>query len=512
MSDEDLRELDLSAWEVPAPRVDLADRVIARMREPAGAVAVEPVVRATRRWWLGGAVAAVAVAAAIALVIARGDTGGAPGYGAVIADRARELSIGDTRGELDRGALVVWRREGDVLVVAQAGGAATWRTGDGHRLRIEAAGASIESDATGASLRVEVNMNLADARLIGASALTAAAVAFATVIVYEGHIKVSRDGWHTTVEPGTTIELRRGEPPGPPPVVGADDDRIRKLEDEVQRLREQQQPAPAGPVARGPDSAADQAELHRLEPGLVECATKLGFTRMAMTFAVHHDTTDLEVRESGGGNDEAALLGCLKDIVQGGHFTGAQLKFSWAAPATTPDALGRAQISEAMQRAKAELGKCKVKTGGVVKVRVEVGGDGRVTAATVVSAKDASLGGCVVAAIKATSFARTNKGGSFSYPFVFSVVPQACDADELKQAGLDHEAQGLHAAALGAFEQALKCKDDAGVVLYAFMAACNAGSVTKAREFWRKLSADDARRFAQLCIRRGITKAQLDGS
>ena len=171
MSDEDLRELDLSAWEVPPPSADLADRVIARMREPVGAAAVEPVVRASRKWWLGGAVAAVVAAAALALVVGRGGAGGAD-FGAVIADRAREVSIGDTRGELDRGAMLVWRREGDVLVVAQAGGTATWRTGNGQRLRIEATEASI--DATGASLRVEVPMNMSDGRLIGASALTAA--------------------------------------------------------------------------------------------------------------------------------------------------------------------------------------------------------------------------------------------------------------------------------------------------------------------------------------------------
>jgi len=93
-----------------------------------------------------------------------------------------------------------------------------------------------------------------------------------------------------------------------------------------------------------------------------------------------------------------------------------------------------------------------------------------------------------------------------------SARPASCDAEALAQAAIDREASGLHAAALGGFEAALKCKpDDVRVIQYAYMAACNAGNVPKAKLYYRKLSLDSQARFLQICIRRGITKDQLDG-
>ncbi|HTR50201.1 MAG TPA: FHA domain-containing protein [Kofleriaceae bacterium] len=86
----------------------------------------------------------------------------------------------------------------------------------------------------------------------------------------------------------------------------------------------------------------------------------------------------------------------------------------------------------------------------------------------------------------------------------------ACDTEDLKQKGLDHEASGLHAAALAEFEAALKCKPDARVVQYAFMAACNSGNVVKAKQYYRRMTPDAQGRFVQMCIRRNITKDQLD--
>ncbi len=56
---------------------------------------------------------------------------------------------------------------------------------------------------------------------------------------------------------------------------------------------------------------------------------------------------------------------------------------------------------------------------GKVKVQVKVGGDGRVSNVTVESSPDASLGACVRSAVQRASFAKTQSGGSFSYPFMF---------------------------------------------------------------------------------------------
>ena len=66
----------------------------------------------------------------------------------------------------------------------------------------------------------------------------------------------------------------------------------------------------------------------------------------------------------------------------------------------------------------------KATLGGVVKIRVTVGADGKVSSASHDS-KDAALGDCVVAAFKTATFAKTASGGSFSYPFVFSTPSDA---------------------------------------------------------------------------------------
>jgi hypothetical protein len=116
--------------------------------------------------------------------------------------------------DLDRGADIRWRRTGDRLHVEQKAGTATWRVDEQH-VEIAAAVASIE--ATNASLKLEVPMNLTDARVIGASTVTAAAVAMATVVVYEGHVKVHHGDQTVVVQPGATFVV---PPPAPePPVV-----------------------------------------------------------------------------------------------------------------------------------------------------------------------------------------------------------------------------------------------------------------------------------------------------
>jgi TonB family protein len=56
---------------------------------------------------------------------------------------------------------------------------------------------------------------------------------------------------------------------------------------------------------------------------------------------------------------------------------------------------------------------------GKVKVHVKVGGDGRVSSVAVETTPDPGLGSCVQAAVQRASFAKTQSGGSFSYPFVF---------------------------------------------------------------------------------------------
>src|ERR1043165_4572252 len=84
-------------------------------------------------------------------------------------------------------------------------------------------------------------------------------------------------------------------------------------------------------------------------------------------------------------------------------------------------ALDAWMIGEGMAKVKAAISACgdASKAGGTVKAQVKVGADGRVTSATADGSSDAALNACVANAIKTATFAKTKKGGAFSWPFVF---------------------------------------------------------------------------------------------
>ncbi len=78
-------------------------------------------------------------------------------------------------------------------------------------------------------------------------------------------------------------------------------------------------------------------------------------------------------------------------------------------------------ISAGIGNVKARVTACgdKSPAKGKVKVHVKVGGDGRVTSVSVETSPDPALGACVSAAVQKATFAKTQNGGSFGYPFVF---------------------------------------------------------------------------------------------
>jgi tetratricopeptide (TPR) repeat protein len=82
--------------------------------------------------------------------------------------------------------------------------------------------------------------------------------------------------------------------------------------------------------------------------------------------------------------------------------------------------------------------------------------------------------------------------------------PAVCDADALKEKGMENVNIGQHAAALQQFEASLRCKSSPQVVALAFMESCNAQDVAKARLFYQKLSASDQTRLKAICIRNRI--------
>jgi hypothetical protein len=227
--DNALKDVDLSAWDVPPPETtadDLADSVIARLggTEVGAAVPVEEPMGARKRALLIAGVAAAVIAVVVgAWAIVRGTDKAAPVDGAVIAEKAQTLDLDGARAELDAGAEIRWSRKGSVLRVEQRSGNASWRVGTDSKLVIDAGAASASVEATGASLRVEVRpMNAADFKIAGAVASTAAVVAMVTVVVYEGHVKVHDGGTQQTVivQPGSTYTVQ----PAPPPITIVEDE------------------------------------------------------------------------------------------------------------------------------------------------------------------------------------------------------------------------------------------------------------------------------------------------
>jgi TonB family protein len=58
-----------------------------------------------------------------------------------------------------------------------------------------------------------MHISSSDTRVVAASTVTAVAVALATVIVYEGHVKVTSGGQTINVAAGSAVEIKPGEPP-----------------------------------------------------------------------------------------------------------------------------------------------------------------------------------------------------------------------------------------------------------------------------------------------------------
>jgi predicted Zn finger-like uncharacterized protein len=86
-----------------------------------------------------------------------------------------------------------------------------------------------------------------------------------------------------------------------------------------------------------------------------------------------------------------------------------------------PESLDRAMISDGVSKVKARVMSCGEKSPakGQVKVSVKVSPDGHVTSVTVKNTPDAGLGNCVAGMMQKATFAKTQTGGSFSYPYTF---------------------------------------------------------------------------------------------
>lgn len=215
MIDDDdnlLAGLDLDAWAPPAPPIGLADRAIARANATDEAIEIVRKRRSKRRWWLTGGLAGALAAASVAVVAFPHHTPD-PTSGALVADKAQQLAIAGVRANLDPGADLSWQHSGDAIHVALRAGSVSFSVEPAQQLSLDVGAAVASIDASNATFRVETRMNLTDTRVVGVTAATATAVALVTVIVYEGHIKLSGAGQTVVVARGTTMEISPGQPP-----------------------------------------------------------------------------------------------------------------------------------------------------------------------------------------------------------------------------------------------------------------------------------------------------------
>ena len=536
MRDDD--DLDLSAWDVPPPPDGLADAVIARMGGTAVGLAMpahddEP--RRRRYVVIAASAAAVLVATLGTWIIVRGREHAPPTSGEVVATRAQHLELGGVTADLDRGADVTWRRDGGRVQIDQKAGTAVWRVGGDQQVVIGAAVASI--DAAGASLRVEVPMNMSDARVIGASTITAAAVAMVTVVVYEGHVKVTSGGQTVVVQPGATFTVPPPAPPPEPPVVGVApldtphagkrsvavlglDGGDHVARDLTEGLRARAKVG-IGPLQLAPGSdkeLTDEKILHNCESEAPACmaqigddlgadvlvygqlsAQRAGYQIVLRRFDVHRKLVERALTDfiSTSESDGAALQGRAKQL--------------WVKLTDDESPLTSEQINEVMRAHAHDVQGCfqQHPVPGNVVIDLSIAPDGSVASAVPAETPDGALGTCVANAVAGFGFPRSSGRTRVKYPFAFTA--STCDAKALEDKGVEAEGAGQHLMALGSFEQALKCTPgEERLVKLAFMASCELKSTDKARKFWHLLSDVDQSRLLQICLRVGITKDELD--
>ncbi len=86
-----------------------------------------------------------------------------------------------------------------------------------------------------------------------------------------------------------------------------------------------------------------------------------------------------------------------------------------------PEDLTKSDISAGVGKVRGRVDGCAAKSSakGTVKVSVKVSPGGSVSSVTVKETPDPGLGSCVAAAMQKATFAKTQTGGTFSYPFKF---------------------------------------------------------------------------------------------
>lgn len=513
MNDE-LKDIDLSAWEVPEPPDDLADSVVARLggTDITPAIPVESPKR--NRALLIGGVAAAIVAITIGVWMLIGSTNrAAPTNGVVVAQFAQQLSLDGVTADLDVGANVQWTRDARTMHVQQRSGSAAWRVAADQRLVINAGASTVEANGK-SSLRVEVKMNSVE-RVVGASAFGAAAIAM-TVIVYDGKVTVENPKHErVVVAPGTTYTV---EPPTEERTVGVappQDVTFDKSCDEVSCVLNNYEGDCCLQYKPTPTLTTEQINdtMKALHDQIDACGQSYPAAgRVDVRVKVKDDGSVANVVIAN--TPDASLGECVSQVISAAHFHPSQeamtvftypLIFPTPVPPPPPtcdgkpereqgdDAMARGHHAEALRHYEDAL-KC-VADPTYVRLAFVAACNSKN------QAKAKQYFGQLTPAQQSKFEAFCMRNG---------IKVSTCDADALKDQGMEQVNMGEHAKALALFEQSLACKRDTYVVSLAFMAACNTQETAKARTYYGQLNPSQQSKYKVMCDRNNVDLTACD--
>lgn len=183
------------------------------------------------------------------------------------------------------------------------------------------------------------------------------------------------------------------------------------------------------------DREAISEGVGKVKPKILACATSstpAGTVKVKVEVAPSGSVTAATI----GSTPDQALGDCVAAAMRNATFRATQKGGSFSypfvfggksqpppppPPSGDPESLDRAAISSGIAQVKPQIAACgsASKAKGSVKVKIEVAPAGTVSSATITTSPDQTLGDCVAAAIKKATFKKTQKGGTFSYPFVF---------------------------------------------------------------------------------------------
>jgi hypothetical protein len=562
MTDDNLDDLDLHAWQAPPPPNGLAESVIARATATDEAISVA-MRHQRRRYAIIGAACAGSIAAGLALWLGL-QPSRAVADNVIIADKSQHVALGASAVDLDPGSALRWHRTGDELHVVQSG-TATWRVASNERLVIDA-GSSASIEATGASLRVEAKMNPSYVRVMSGVALTAAAVALVSATVYEGHVKATTGDGTVVVLPqnratiadnGSRLEIagldqlardqarlvdlvaaERGFPlkakrgdlaivPGQSAVIrvtagvlGLDTSGVDVEFQAPCELRVDMHGDPKSGPSEQIASASNGILMMPLQHGKHEyTASCTGGPPMTGTLEVvtddcrHQYCTDEHERLLKlDAPDLGTPFAAPTVHVAGTVVDGATLSIGGDVIAIDNDHAFAIDLSYAANQ--------------TVVLRV----DHPTRGTEFYVQHSAPAGAATVAKPPAPAVIDIhpdpkhvgNKAGARQIgPHEIEVTipdvhrsplpsPDQCDAAKLVADGAESSSEGNNTSALKKFEAAYECKADTHTLSLAFMASCNAENVRRARFWWRKMSTMEQDHLVVMCMRARITREMLD--